>query len=75
MAPAVRRGQGPPRASRERNWDLRVRTRRRGGGFWKGVVMGFLVALAAALALALANPPVRYLPPDLPAGVAAAPSA
>lgn len=44
---------------------------RKGGGFWRGVVVGLLLAVLAALALAWSFPPLRA--PDVDAGALASP--
>lgn len=46
---------------------------RKGGGFWRGVAVGLLLAVLAALALAWSFPPLRA--PDVDARSLAAPTA
>ncbi|MFQ8430692.1 hypothetical protein [Amaricoccus sp. W119] len=54
---------------------MRVRARRRKGGFWKGLATGLLVACVVALALAWFFPPIRYFAPAIPGGAGEAPEA
>ncbi|HVL21499.1 MAG TPA: hypothetical protein VM422_11050 [Amaricoccus sp.] len=44
---------------------------RRGGGFWRGFLVGAVIAVAGTLALAVAFPPLR--PPDVDAASLVAP--
>ncbi len=50
-------------------------TRHRGGGFWRGLVLGLILVAAALGLLALLFPPVRFTAPEVPPGAEIAPSA
>ena len=60
-------------ADGDKDFAVRIGTRPRGAGFWKGLVAGILVSAVVALLLAYLFPPTRYLAPDVPAGGGAAP--
>ena len=44
-------------------------------GFWKGLLVGLLVAAAGLLALAWVNPPRPLMPPEVDPGALEAPAA
>lgn len=46
----------------------------RGGGFWRGFLLGVVIVAAALLALALAVPPKPLQPPDVAPGSLVAPA-
>lgn len=43
-----------------------VRAQPESRGFWKGLIVGLVLALVVVLGLGLVFPPIRYLPPQMP---------
>ena len=75
MAPAAFQGQEALAFAATGEADLATGSRRRGRGFFPGLIAGILLAACVAAALAILFPPARFFPPRIEPGADVMPAA